>query len=239
MVRFHLVRRREIWLPTIWGWLLLLAFICTASVLAGRNLYALLAPSDPAPGAQMLVVEGWMPEDELDQAVAVFRHGKYQRIVTTGGPIKHWVALQGPLTYAERAAGYLRTHGLEGTEVTAVSAPESAQDRTYLSAVMVRDWAAKQNLALKALDVFSSGAHARRSRMLYRMAFGPTVDVGVLSATQQDYDERHWWRSSAAAESVLKETIGLLWTMCCFHPAPPGTHEEIWGVPPAPAHLDH
>ncbi|HEY6281618.1 MAG TPA: hypothetical protein VIW72_07505 [Burkholderiales bacterium] len=179
-----------------------------------------------------------MAEKELDQAVAVFRKGKYERIVTTGGPIEDWEELRGSLTYAELASSYIKKHGLEGTEVTAVSAPASAQDRTFLSAVKVRDWAAKQGLALEALDVFSRGVHGQRTRMLYRMAFGPNIDVGVLSARRQSYDERHWWRTSAAAQSVLEETIGLLWTLCCFHPAPPGSQEEMWGVPPPAAHLE-
>ena len=72
--------------------------------------------------------------------------------------------------------------------------------------------------------------------MLYQKAFGPKINVGVLSARQQNYDERHWWRSSAATESVLKESIGLIWTICCFHPAPPGSYEEKWGVPPDAAY---
>ena len=236
MVHFYLFRRRQVWLPTLLGWLVLLAIIVTACVIAGWNIYALLAPNDPAPRARILVVEGWMAEKELDQAVALFRNGKYERIVTTGGPIEDWVELHGSLTYAELAASYLKKHGLEGTEVTAVSAPASAQDRTFLSAVTVRNWAAKQRLAVEALDVFSAGAHGQRSRMLYRMAFGPNIDVGVLSARQQKYDERHWWRTTAATKSVLEETIGLLWTMCCFHPAPPGSHEEMWGVPPSAAY---
>jgi hypothetical protein len=237
MKRFSLFRRRQVWLPTLWGWLVLLAVIGVVCVLAGRHIYALLAPNDPAPRARILVVEGWMSDKELDQAVAVFRRGKYERIVTTGGPIESWVEFYRSSTYAELAASYLKKHGLDSVDVTAVSAPASAQDRTFLSAVKVRDWAARQGLMLEALDVFSAGAHGQRSRRLYRMAFGPKVDVGVLSARPLDYDERHWWRTSVGAKSVVTETIGLLWTICCFHPPPPGSHEEMWGAPlPAERH---
>ena len=41
---------------------------------------------------------------------------------------------------------------------------------------------------ITALDVMSSGTRARRSRLLYRIAFGPDVQVGVLAATSSDYD---------------------------------------------------
>lgn len=173
-----------------------------------------------------------MSGDELDQAIAAFRTGKYERVITTGGPIERWLDFRGSLNYADFAASYLKTHGLADIEVTPVSAPASAQDRTFLSAVKVRDWAARQGLVLSAFDVFSSGTHARRSRMLYRMAFGPNVEVGVLSARPGEYDERRWWRTSVGTKSVLEEVISLLWTMCCFFPAPSGSHEEMWGAPP-------
>jgi hypothetical protein len=193
-----------------------------------------LAPNDPAPGARILVVEGWLGEKELDQAIAVMRGGQYERVVTTGGPVAGWRKPRAGFSYAELAASYLEKHGPDGAEVTAVPAPASAQDRTFLSAVKVREWAASQGLALEAIDVFSSGAHGRRSRMLYRVAFGPGINVGVLSARPSRYDERHWWRTGVGTRSVLQETVGVIWTACCFRPPPPGSHQELWGVPPPP-----
>jgi len=173
-----------------------------------------------------------MSDDELDQAVAVYRAGNYNRIVTTGGPVEARRGCAARSSYAALAASYLKAHGLNDVEVTAVPAPASAQDRTYLSAVMVRDWATTNDVTLGALDLFSAGAHARRSRILYQMAFGPSVAVGVLSARPRDYDPRHWWRTSAGATSVIEETLGLLWTACCFQRPVPGTHEEKWAAPP-------
>jgi hypothetical protein len=231
VARLSLFRRRQIWIPTLWGWLVLFALAGAAFVLAGRNMYVFLAPNDRAAQARVLVVEGWLSDKELDQAITAFLAGKYERVITTGGPIEAWPELRGSLNYADLAARYLKTHGLENANVTAVPTPASAQDRTFLSAVMVRDWATQRGLALTAFDLFSAGTHARRSRMLYRMAFGPNVVVGVLAARPQ-YDERRWWRTSVGATSVIEESVGLLWTMCCFYPPPPGTHEEKWAVPP-------
>lgn len=170
-----------------------------------------------------------MSGGQLDQAVVAFRKGGYQRIVTTGGPIEHGPNFCGNSNYADWAASYLKTHGLEDTDITPVPAPASAQDRTFLSAVKVRDWAATRHLVFNAFDVFSVGTHARRSRILYEMAFGPNVGVGILSARSPEYDEGHWWRSSAGAKSVLAESISVIWTICCFNPAPRGSYEEMWG----------
>ena len=230
MIRPALVRRREIWLPTIWGWLALLLIGATTIVLVARNLHSFLAPNQPV-GARVLVVEGWIDTQGLDQAVAAFRSKGYERVVTTGGPIERMPGLFGHATYAELAADYLKQHGLADASVMAVPAPESAQDHTFLSAVMVREWAKQSGLTFDALDVFSSGTHARRSRLLYRLAFGPNVEVGVFAARPSDYDADSWWQTSTGVRDVLDQAIGLLWVKCFFRPPPPGSHEERWAVP--------
>ena len=197
---------------------------------------AWLAPNRPAEGAggagaSMLIVEGWLDGPDLDQAVMAFRRGHYERIVTTGGPIDTWFAPSALRNHAERSAAYLRTHGLADVQIDAVPAPASAQDRTFLSAVVVREWALRSGVALSAVDLFSAGVHARRSHRLFRMAFGPGVTVGVLASRPSDFDARHWWRSSAGTKAVMGETLSLAWTTCCFWPPAPGSHEERWAVP--------
>jgi len=228
-MRPALVRRREIWLPTIWGWLALLLIGAATIVLVARSLHSFLAPNQPV-GARVLVVEGWMDAEGLDQAVAAFRSGGYEHAVTTGGPTD-WPKLHGYVTYAELAADYLKQHGLAAASVTAVPAPLSAQDRTFLSAVIIREWAKRSGLTFDALDVFSSGTHARRSRLLYRLAFGPNVEVGVFAARSSVYDAEAWWRTSTGARDVLDQAIGLLWVKCFFRPPTPGSLEERWAVP--------
>lgn len=229
-MRAPLVRRREIWFPTIWGWLVLLLIAAATIVFVARNLHGFLAPNH-AVGARVLVVEGWLNPEGLDQAVSAFRAGAYERVVTTGGPID-WPELRAHATFAERAADYLRRHGLADASVTAVPAPETLEDRTYLSAVMVREWARRSGLAFDALDVFSSGTHARRTRLLYRLAFGPNVEVGVFAARSSDYDANAWWRTSTGARDVLDQAIGLLWVKIFFWPAQSGSHEERWATAP-------
>lgn len=219
------IRRREIWFPTIWGWLALLLIGAAMVVLVVRSLHPFLAPNEPV-GARVLVVEGWMDREGLDQAVAAVRSGRYERIVTTGGPIEQWPEFHCHATFAERAADYLKRRGLAEAAVTAVPGSISAQDRTYLSAVMVREWAQRSGLALDALDVFSSGTHARRSRLLYRLAFGTDVNIGVYAARSSDYDAETWWRSSIGARDVLEQAIGLLWAKCFFRPLRSGSQAE-------------
>ena len=235
-----LLRRRHVWLPTLWGWLVLLALLAVMALLFARYTHAFLALNEPArgkdgAGARTLIVEGWMDEAELAQAIAVFRRGHYQRVLTTGGPVEAWAEALPWKTFAERGAGYLTSHGLSEVPVVAVPAPASAQDRSFLSAVMVREWAQRAGVKLDAIDLFTAGVHARRSRLLYRMALGERVQVGVFAARPIDFDPERWWASSQGAKLVMGETISLVWTHCCFWPAAPGSHEERWAVPPAAA----
>jgi hypothetical protein len=230
MAHLNLFRRREVWLPTWRGGLVMLLLAVMTVVSVGRSAYGLLALEEPVPGAKLLVVEGWIGNAELDQAIVAFRAGHYQRVVTSGGPIENWLTLHGGTSYAALAAQYLRENGLGEIDVIAVPAPASAQDRTFLSAVMVRDWLAAEGLATQPFDVWSSGPHARRTRMVYRAAFGPDVAIGIRAARSGDDPER-WWRTSGGAKSVLMEAISVLWTACCFFPPPPGSHEEKWAVP--------
>jgi hypothetical protein len=220
-----LFRRRQLWMPTFAGTLVLLAIAVGACALVLPHLGTFLAPSERAAGAdgrgaRTLVVEGWLDDDALADAIAFAQSARYERIVTSGGPIESWRELQPWSTYAERAAAYLRRHGIGDTPVVAVPAPELAQERTYLSAVVVRDWANANGVPLAALDVFTAGVHARRSRLVYRMAFGAAVEIGVVAAPPHRYRLDRWWQTSEGAKAVLGELLGVAWTKCCFWPAP-------------------
>ena len=220
-----LFRRRQVWLPTIWGALLLLGCAAAAAVVLGLSAYRLLAPEvlarGPAgSGARTLVVEGWLDPPGLQQAVTAFRRGHYERVLTTGGPIDYWGGRGAWDDFASRAAAYLRTRGLADVPVVAVPAPATALDRTYHSALQVREWAQRERVALSSIDLFTAGAHARRTRMVYRLVLGEGVEVGVLNATADDVSIVRWWDSSVGAKSVLGESVSLVWTLCCFWPPP-------------------
>lgn len=104
------------------------------------------------------------------------------RIATTGGPIEWPETKYG--NYARMAADYLVKHGVPHDLILVVPAPPSAQERTFLSAVMLREFMQHLGIELDAIDLFSSGTHARRSRLLYQMALGKKVRVGVLADEQ-------------------------------------------------------
>jgi hypothetical protein len=215
-------RRREVWLPTLWGWLVIVALLAGGVWALALAIGGWLAVSEPLP-ARVLVIEGWLPERALDDAAAyAARHG-YARVITTGGPIESFST---HASHAERAADHLRKR-LPGVPIDAVPSPATAQDRTYASAVRLRDWGARERVALDAFDVYSLGAHARRTRMLYRLAFGDAVRVGIVAGMPRLGDPRRWWTTSEAAKSVWVESASLAWTWCCFRPQPQNTDTDL------------
>ena len=227
-----LFRRRHVWVPTVWMWLALATACGLTALFALRHLYAFLAPNAPV-GARLMVVEGWMPVDELDQALRAYQRGHYEHLVTVGGPIIDPYEHRETGSYAVRARDYLVKNGVPGEAAVAVPSPASAQDRSFLNAVMLRDWVAGSGMKLDSVDLFSSGVHSRRSWLLHRLAFGSQVRVGIMAATPITYDPDAWWRTSAGAKEVLGEALSWLWTELFFRPGQPGSHEERWGVTPS------
>ena len=218
-----LFRRRQVWVPTLWGGVAIAIAVGVGLLVSGSRIHGFLAPNEPVGGARVLVVEGWLSPDELDQALATCRSGGYPLVLTTGGPIAHeFDRFDSAASYAERARSFLVLRGLPADGVIAVPAPATAQDRSFQNALMVREWATLSGVDPVAIDVFSSGVHGRRSRALHRLALGTGVRVGILSSRPSAYDPETWWRTSAGTKEVLTETIAWLWTALFFQPGPTG-----------------
>lgn len=202
--------------------------LCIVSgILLAHNLYSFLAAYEPV-DARVLVVEGWLTPEELDQAAQTFRQGKYERLITTGGPISGWPGLYADSDYASIAADYLANHGVKLEFITAVPAPKSAQERTFLSAVMLREYAKKTGFPLDAVDIISAGPHARRTRLLFQMALGEKIRVGIMAAQPSGFEPETWWKSSMGVETMVFQALGYVWIKCCFWPGPPGSQKELW-----------
>jgi uncharacterized SAM-binding protein YcdF (DUF218 family) len=223
-----LLRRRSLVLPTLMGWSLILLACGLGALYLLRGMADFLTVYEPA-DADYLVIEGWMNKEELDQSLDYFKSGNYRLAIIVGGPISndfHGI----DANYAKRAADYLRGQGLAESQSVVIAAPYSAQDRTFLNAVMTRDWFARQGTKPSRVDVFSSSVHTRRSRALYQLAFGDEVTVGVIPSRPEFFDPAQWWRTSDSGKTVAIEFAAWLLVKCCFSPGEPGSHLEKWGI---------
>lgn len=211
-----LFRRREVWLPT-WRGLLLLAVlftIATATLLFG--LYPFLAQQAPR-GAGAMVMEGWLDDEVLAQVIHEYRAHNYSLLYATGQPIEPRSHYQEYGTYANYGATRLRALGLP--EAVAVPSAAIQRDRTYSSGVALRDWMRAHGGVPREITVVTFGPHARRSRLLFQKAFGDEATIGIISLTPREYDTRRWWRSSAGFRDVTGEAIAWLYARLLFRPA--------------------
>jgi len=97
----------------------------------------------------------------------------------------------------------------------------SGRDRTYSSALALREYFQTNGLAVKSFNVLTEDVHARRTWMLFQKAFGKETAVGIISVPDPDYDPAHWWRYSEGVREILGESIAWLYAEFLFHPEPP------------------
>ena len=203
------------WRLTRRGWAVLLLCLlgCTAVFL--RTIHPFLAVHDPVE-ADVLVVEGWVSDYALKAAAEESRRGDYPVVYVTGGPMERGAPLSEYGTYAALGAAVVVYFGVPTNQVQSVPAPRVRRDRTYASALALRDWFVQQGPPPAALNIVTIGPHARRSRLLYEKAFGKECRIGLINVADEDYDARRWWAYSHGVRSVMSETVSYLYARLFF-----------------------
>jgi uncharacterized SAM-binding protein YcdF (DUF218 family) len=206
--RLRFAQRREIWCPT---WL---GSFCIALVLAvpvgwwfvyGEPFLSLTqrCPAD------VLVVEGWIGGAGVRAAAAEFKQGPYRYVVATGGVSTAMGWEEAGRSYAERAHDELIRSAVPEDRIILAPSVDTDNQRTYESAVAVRRALAFKGIQPKALNVFTRGPHARRSRLVFAKVL--QTQVGVVGWKPPGYEAFPWWRSSERAREFLTETAGYVY----------------------------
>jgi len=215
------IQRKQCLRPTFAGWLLIVLLLGAVGSLMLVRSYDFLAPNH-ALGKEVLIIEGWLGDEELSQAVELLGNDGYRFVITTGGPLVQGGFLSGFKTYAQLSQASLHEIGV-AKPVYAVPSPAVRKDRTYASALAVRRWLAGQHPDVRAFDLLTAGPHARRSHMLYQAAFGDAYDIGIISLPPASYDSSRWWASSAGVRTVIGESIAWVYASLFFSPDKPAT----------------
>lgn len=142
-------------------------------------------------------------------------------VVASGGPVLFAREMLGNETYAGLTAARLRRLGVPAESILAVPAPDTLQDRTYVSALAVRRRLEELGLFGRPANLVSSGAHARRSAEMFRRAFGEDYPLGVIAVEPPEYRLEEWYRHSFGVKHVLTELISWLYVRV----VPPEEHE--------------
>jgi hypothetical protein len=211
--------KKERWGLTWQGWLALLPLLALAAVAFLKMIHPFLTPTHRME-SNTLVVEGWVHKYVINAAVKEFRAGNYHRVFATGGPTSG----SGGYTWdsdtsASIGAGELRTAGVPSESLQMVASHVIGRDRTYYSAVALREWFREHNADVDSFNVMAESTHARRTWLLFQEAFGNKVKVGIIAVQNPDYDPRRWWESSDGFRDVISEAIAYLYAKLLFHPS--------------------
>jgi hypothetical protein len=208
---FGFLNQKPRWSLSLRGWLAVLALTTLSTVAFVFHLHTFLAVNHPLP-SDILVVEGWMITDQsFSKVVAEFKNGGYRKAYTTGGEV-HWGnASKYGGTYAGYSAARLQHAGIATNSIVSVPSTDRDWERTYLSAIALRDYFRSNNIAPTTLNVITAGPHARRTRLLYQRALGSKISVGIIALPRDDYDPDHWWRTSTGIREVISELAAYLY----------------------------
>ena len=167
------LRREHTGLRLTWQGRLLItiAFLSTLAFLF-FNLYRFLAPNQPVKSG-IMVVEGWIYDTALEEAARLYKEGNYSFFACAGIPIEIGSYLREYETYAEMTAARLKQLGIPAKEILTCSATSAEKDRTYQSAIALKDTLKQNGITEKKLHLVTTGPHGRRSRMLFQKALGP------------------------------------------------------------------
>lgn len=174
-----------------------------------------LSPTHPK-NAQVLIVEGWLPDAAMEKAAIEFKKHGYKYCISTGGPIECGYFLTGYKNFAQLGALTLRKLGIDSSLVYPVNADFVEKDRTFASALSVNAWLIKTSRMDSVFNLFSIGCHAKRSHLLFTKVLGKRCSIGIISCEDDSYDKKHWWRSSSGVRDVIGETIAYCYGVIFF-----------------------
>lgn len=217
---YGILTRKERWGLSCPGWLLVALIGLATLYLSFLCVHPFLAVTRRV-DTKILVVEGWVPDSAIRAAAEEFKTGAYERIFVTGGPREGFGSyIPGSDTAATFNADWLQYKGVPSEFLQAVPLHVIGRDRTYNSAVALRNWFREHNMPVHAINVLTQTAHARRTRLLFAKAFGDHVTIGIIAAPNPDYDPKRWWRYSDGVREVVGEAVAYMYARLFFYPAP-------------------
>ncbi len=214
---YFFINRRERWGFSIYGWMLLVIMIFLPFYLLFNNLYSILAPIQPAQ-TKILVLEGFISDYILADAIREFNNNHYTLLITTGTPIEYGKMLSQYKNTAMAAGMSLIKLGFDSTKLVIVEADEIKNDRTYNSAIKLRDWISGNRPEIKAINLMTMSVHGGRSRLLFQAALGDSIKVGIISIPNIHYNQHSWWKSSKGFRETMNEALGYFYVRFFFSP---------------------
>jgi uncharacterized SAM-binding protein YcdF (DUF218 family) len=217
--------RKKRWSLSWRGRVVVASALLLVGALVLKGVYPFLAITHRV-NANILVVEGWIHEYAIRSAVKEFQSNHYQRVFSTGGPVGGTGGyINDFMTSASVGADLLKKCGLPDERLEMVPSRVMDRDRTYGSAIALRNWFRDHNMVVSGIDVVTEDVHARRTRLLFQKALGKNVQVGIIAVANVDYPADRWWHYSQGLKDVVSEFAAYLYARLFFWPS--GQKSEV------------
>lgn len=217
--------KKTVCLPTLWSWLILLFVIILGFYLLIKNAYSFLAMS-VTPVSKTLVVEGWVPESGLKNAIAFYKENHYENMIITGVPITQWTYSSAFSNMADASAGSMKHMFFSDTIYRAIIPTTVQRDRTYSTAIAMKQMLPKWGINADKFDIYTMGPHARRSYLMFSKAF-PDSKIGLITDTDPTLDSKKWYATSAGFRLVFSEWVSYFYSYFFFQPDEEKTNRLI------------
>jgi hypothetical protein len=214
---YFFINRKERWGLSIYGWGLIAVLILLTLYLGIRNLYSVLSPVQREQ-TEILVLEGFISDYILQDAIKEFKNNHYTLLIATGTPLEYGNLLAPYGNTAMVAGMSLVKMGFDSTKLIIIGTDEIRNDRTYNSAIKLKNWIKSHRPDIKAVNLMTMGVHGGRSRLLFQAALGDSIRVGIISVPNFYYGPQSWWKSSKGFRETVNEAIGYFYVRYFFRP---------------------
>jgi len=215
MKKIQLANRRLHWGLTIYGRGLLFFILIFFFILFIKTIHPFLSKNAPVK-ADILIVEGYLPDYAMKDVLKEYRHGHYKMIIVSGNPVDFGFYYSRFGSTADAGRVTLLKLGLDSTKVAAAPAPYEQRDRTHAGAIAVKHYIDSLKIPYRTINLYSFGCHARRSWMLFQHTFGKQYQVGVIRTNKNSYRPERWWRYSDGVREVVDESVAYIYARFFF-----------------------
>jgi hypothetical protein len=162
-------------------------------------LNAYLSVDKPVPGAQVLIVEGWLFGHLIPNVKKEFEAGRFSYILVSwqpqeSGPTDTRSTI--PARDRERIARTLMSLGIDSSKIIVVKVHPESTHNTLVMALAIKKWFLENDPAVSRVNVCTVGDHGRKTWIAYKRALGKSFGVGILSFRQKQFPVSLWWKDS-------------------------------------------
>lgn len=213
-----LVNKKPRWGLTWKGWLVVIFVLSSWIYYTFQNIVPFLTAQAPI-DAELLVIEGYIPDYALPGIIREYRSKPYKMIITTGV----WYPQGTYLAQFKTAPDVLRYSliklGIDPENIVSVPLPRNEyRDRTYQCAMSIKKYLAQNRLQFESMNLYSVGVHGRRSRYLFEKALGDQMEIGNIVALEITYNPDRWYKTSTGFRTVTDEMVAWLYARVLFVP---------------------